>query len=549
MEKNSNYTKFLNVVKNSEITKLTQSLDLDQERWIEYSMRALPDTIRVNPIHKEHKWTISKIEDLGGKRIEWVGEKTLGYQMPWEKGNIDDIKTKKLLQSMHNSGRHTGQEAVSMIPAELINPFPNETIFDACAAPGSKTTQLAELSQDEAAIIANEPNKGRMNMLVTNRSRLGLKSIAITQHDARNFPRISKPGFDAILIDVPCSGTGTIRKNKKLWWKWKPSISESLHKLQLKISKRCSQLLKPGGRLIYSTCSIDPLENEIIVAEILEEYDWLELEKIDVGKVLPNLNYQKGIHDFSSIFENQRYKNFSIEESISQLENCIRIYPEQNNSGGFFIAMFKQVGDGENAVGLNEKEFWPIGNKPVDKNDHGAPIPLKKIRKNELENEWGELRGYDGKFWQRGRSIIETSRALSKSFYDPERYDSSGYKYPGKHWHPLKVRQVGRILFKDTNSHALRPKSELFRGVAIPPKKHIFKVKRQLIFTLLDNGIIPIEELEQDFKKERKGALILDVDWIEGRRLLPAWIGTSLRLLLDENEKFILQTQRNDYYE
>ena len=96
----------------------------NKERWIEYSMRALPDTIRVNPIHKEHKWTISKIEDLGGKRIEWVGEKTLGYQMPWEKGNIDDIKTKKLLQSMHNSGRHTGQEAVSMIPAELINPFP-----------------------------------------------------------------------------------------------------------------------------------------------------------------------------------------------------------------------------------------------------------------------------------------------------------------------------------------------------------------------------------------------------------------------------------------
>lgn len=548
MTEKSNYSEFLNIVKNSEITRLADNLNLDLDKWIEFSTMRLPETIRINPIHNEFNWTISKIKDLGGEKIQWVG-KTLGFQMPWSKGDIENVDTKKLFQSLHNSGRHTGQEAVSMIPAELINPKPNEKLLDSCAAPGSKATQLAELSQDQAAIIANEPNKGRMNMLVTNKSRLGLKSIAVTQHDARNFPRIAKPGFDAILMDVPCSGTGTIRKNKKLWWKWKPSVSESLHKLQLKISNRCSQLLKPGGRMIYSTCSIDPLENEIIVAKLLEKYDWLKLEKINVEKFLPGLKYTKGIDDFSSIFELDRFQNISIEESISQLENCIRITPSQNNSGGFFIAMFKHVGEGENAIGLKEKKGWPIGIKKANKNDHGAPIPLSQKRKRELDKEWGVWNDFNGKLWERGRSIIETSRTLAESFYDPERFDSSGYKYGGGHWHPLKVRQAGRIMFKDTNTQALRPKSELFRSGFIPPKKHIFKVNRQLIFTLLDYGVIPVEELNDDLKDERKGALILDVEWINGRRLLPAWIGTGLRLLVDENEKLILRTQKEDYYE
>ena len=92
-----------------------------------------------------------------------------------------------------------------------------------------------------------------------------------------------QPGFDSILVDVPCSGTGTIRKNKGLWWNWKPQVSKSLQKLQLRIVERCSSLLKPG-KMVYSTCSIDPLENEIIVTKLLEKFEWLELEKIMLMK-------------------------------------------------------------------------------------------------------------------------------------------------------------------------------------------------------------------------------------------------------------------------
>ena len=238
MQKNKSNYELIQVAKNSAITELVHKLDYDLDKWIEFSTKPLPETIRVNPIHQDCNWTISKLNDLCGKRIEWVGKKTSAFQMPWIKGGAEDSETKKLLQSMHNSGRHTRQEAVSMIPAELIDPKPGEKILDSCAAPGSKSTQIAELAKDDAAIIANEPNKGRMNMLVTNRSRLGLRSIAITQHDARNFPRVPQPGFDSILVDVPCSGTGTIRKNKGLWWNWKPQVSKSLHKLQLRIVER-----------------------------------------------------------------------------------------------------------------------------------------------------------------------------------------------------------------------------------------------------------------------------------------------------------------------
>ena len=540
---------FIETAKNSPITELANKLNYDLEKWIEFGTKPLPETIRVNPIHQEHNWTISKLEELGAVRIEWVGKKTLGFQMPWIKGGAEDLEIRKLLQSMHNSGRHTRQEAVSMIPAELINPLPGECILDSCAAPGSKSTQLAELSEDDAAIIANEPNKGRMNMLVTNRSRLGLRSLAITQHDARNFPRIPQPGFDAILADVPCSGTGTIRKNKGLWWNWKPAVSRSLHKLQLRITERCASLLKPGGRMVYSTCSIDPLENEVIVAKLLEKYEWLELENIDVEEKLPGAKYDYGIDDLESFIDEETFLNSPTEKSISQLKNCIRIKPSQNDSGGFFIAMFRQIGDSENAHALEHKENWPLGERDFPRDDHGAPIPLSAQRENELVSEWGEWNGFKGKLWQRGRTIIEASNALGESFFEPRRIDGLGQKLPGNHWHPLKVRQLGRVAFKDSNSQGLRPKAELLRGHFSFPQKHIIEIKKPLLFKLLDDGVIPIEELNDSFKNERSGAILLDIIWIDGRRLLPAWLGTGLRLLLDDNEKLILQTQRRELNE
>ena len=545
MQRNESNSDFIQVAKNSAITRLVDKLDYDLDKWIEFSTIPLPETIRVNPIHQDYKWTISKLNDLGGKRINWVGKNTLGFQMPWIKGGAEDPEIKKLLQSMHNSGRHTRQEAVSMIPAELINPKPGEKILDSCAAPGSKTTQIAELAKDDAAIIANEPNKGRMNMLVTNRSRLGLRSIAITQHDARNFPRVPQPGFDSILVDVPCSGTGTIRKNKGLWWNWKPNISKSLHKLQLKISERCASLLKPGGKMVYSTCSIDPLENEIIVTKLLEKYEWLELEKIDVNEKLPGLKYNSGIEDFEPFIEENTFINNPIEKSISQLKNCIRINPSQNNSGGFFIAVFRHIGEGENAYSLNYKDDWPIGKKVLE-NDHGSPKPLTEKRREVLEEEWGNWNGFKGTLWERGRTIIEASKTLGEYFFEPSRIDGAGLQLPGNHWHPLKVRQLGRVGFKDSNSQAIRPKAELLRGHFSYPEKHIFKVKQELLIRLLDENVIPIEELNEDFNNERKGSILLDINWINGRRLIPAWLGTGLRLLLDEHEKMILQNQRED---
>ena len=165
MQRNRNSEDLIQVAKKSPMTELAIKLNYDLDKWIEYSTTPLPETIRVNPIHQEHKWTMSKLEQFGAKRINWIGTQTLGFQMPWEKGGAEEKEVSKLLQSMHNTGRHTRQEAVSMIPSELINPLPGERILDSCAAPGSKATQLAELANDAAAIIANEPNKGRITRI------------------------------------------------------------------------------------------------------------------------------------------------------------------------------------------------------------------------------------------------------------------------------------------------------------------------------------------------------------------------------------------------
>ena len=121
-----------------------------------------------------------------------------------------------------------------------------------------------------------------------------------------------------------------------------------------------------------------------------------------------------------------------------------------------------------------------------------------------------------------------------------------GYQLPGNHWHPLKVRQLGRVGFKDSNSQSIRPKAELLRGQFSFPEKHIFKIEKEVLIRLLDENVIPVEELDEVFNNERSGSILLDINWITGRRLLPAWLGTGLRLLLDENEKFVLQNQRDD---
>ena len=219
----------------------------------------------------------------------------LGYQLSVDKRTL---RRNKSLEPLHawlkiqtDCGHITRQETVSMIPPVVLNVKEGMSVLDMCAAPGSKTCQLLEIVgglpavavdgqslEPSGYVVANDADPKRAYMLVTQLRRMNNPSVFVTSCDGQFFPILEskvvkgtdKEGmFDRVLCDVPCSGDGTIRKNPGIWKHWNHLGSLALHPLQLSIALRSVRLTKVGGYCVYSTCSMNPMENESVVAELL----------------------------------------------------------------------------------------------------------------------------------------------------------------------------------------------------------------------------------------------------------------------------------------
>ncbi|XP_051872485.1 RNA cytosine C(5)-methyltransferase NSUN2 [Pristis pectinata] len=287
-------------------------------------------------------------------------------------------KFHQFLISETESGNISRQEAVSMIPPLLLDIKPHHKILDMCAAPGSKTAQLIEMLHSdmsvafpEGFVIANDADNKRCYLLVHQSKRLHSPCIMVVNHDASNIPRLQMVDadgqrdilfYDRILCDVPCSGDATLRKNIDVWRKWTTSNSLQLHSLQQRIAIRGVEQLTVGGRMVYSTCSLNPVENEAVIAAILEKSEGT-LELIDVSSELPGLKRMPGLTtwkvmtreghwyaEWSDVPENKhtqiRPTMFPIKDpqklKIMNLERCIRILPHHQNTGGFFVAVLEK---------------------------------------------------------------------------------------------------------------------------------------------------------------------------------------------------------------
>ncbi|KAJ2888228.1 tRNA (cytosine-5-)-methyltransferase ncl1, partial [Coemansia aciculifera] len=225
------------------------------------------------------------------------------------------LKKSKELSKFHSFlvtetevGNISRQEAVSMVPPLFLDVQPSHYVLDMCAAPGSKTAQLIEALHASAdagtppagLVVANDADYKRACLLVHQTNRLNSPNVIITNHSGERFPNIYRDGkreivqFDRILCDVPCSGDGTTRKNVRVWEKWRPDDAHSLNPIQVKILQRAAFLLKTGGRLVYSTCSLNPIENEAVVAHVLDQFDGA-LKLVDVSAHLPALKRRPGL--------------------------------------------------------------------------------------------------------------------------------------------------------------------------------------------------------------------------------------------------------------
>ena len=187
----------------SELAKLVAELRPGElDAWLDAATPRLPETVRVNPCRSDVEWTQSLLEEMGATPIEWFNQKGGAYTMPWEKARCENEAFMENLRALHTSGRITRQEAASMMPVQALDVQPGHRVLDLCAAPGSKTTQIAEALNGLGLVVANEPNPGRANNLVSNVQRSGHLNIVVVREDGRNFPRGAEPGFDRILVDA-----------------------------------------------------------------------------------------------------------------------------------------------------------------------------------------------------------------------------------------------------------------------------------------------------------------------------------------------------------
>ena len=194
----------------------------------------------------------------------------------------------KLPKSWLDRGWAYAQDPSTLTAVELLDPKPGETVLDACAAPGGKTLAMANRMENEGKISATDSSVRRLERLEANLKRLGVSNATLHQHDwLAESPADADNQFDAILLDVPCSNTGVIRRRIDVPWRLKRAHFDELAKTQLRLLTNVSRHLRPGGRLVYSTCSIDRQENEDVVQAFLAENSASGFECREERRILP----------------------------------------------------------------------------------------------------------------------------------------------------------------------------------------------------------------------------------------------------------------------
>lgn len=291
------------------------------EKFMETSLTFLRRSIRVNTLKtsvKEMKQALS--DDWKLTQIPWCNE---GFWLEHNTGRRDIGNLPE-----HSLGYIYIQEAASMIPPLALgikdSRNENNIVLDMAASPGSKTTQIGMYMKNKGLLIANDYKPDRMKPLSINVQRCGLTNCIVTLMQGQWF-KTSEIEFDYVLADVPCSGTGTIRKSFKTLRIWNPGVVKRLAITQKQMIKTGFEILKENGTLVYSTCSQEPEENEAVIDYLLSEFSNAKVEKIklDIKRSDPILEFQ-----------GKKYND--------EIKKTLRIYPQDNDTEGFFVAKIKK---------------------------------------------------------------------------------------------------------------------------------------------------------------------------------------------------------------
>jgi 16S rRNA (cytosine967-C5)-methyltransferase len=171
------------------------------------------------------------------------------------------------------------QDEASQLVAHVLGAREGERVLDACSAPGSKTTHAAALASDRALIVAGDLYEHRLRTVSETCARLGVRSVQAVALDAERALPFADGAFDRVLVDAPCTGTGTLRHNPEIRWRLAPENIGELAEVQSRILHEAARVLRPGGRLVYSTCSVEREENEEVITRFLDAHaDFTQLK-------------------------------------------------------------------------------------------------------------------------------------------------------------------------------------------------------------------------------------------------------------------------------
>lgn len=288
----------------------------DWDEFKKYSLSFLRRSIRVNTVLGTVKEVTASIsaKDWNLTPIPWCKD---GF---W----IDHLERRDVGNLFeYHVGKIYVQEAASMIPPLVLDPQPDDVVLDMCASPGSKTTQIGMMMRNKGIIVANDYKGQRLQSLGINVQRSGLTNTVVTLMHGKRFYGLQ---FDKILVDAPCSGTGTIRKSLKTVVIWNAGMITKLARQQKELIVTAFENLKPGGIMVYSTCSLEPEEDEGVVDHLLKTFP--------TAKLLPaKLN---GLKTSPPVME------FAGVKYDPQLKHVLRIWPQDNDTEGFFVAKIKK---------------------------------------------------------------------------------------------------------------------------------------------------------------------------------------------------------------
>lgn len=261
--------------------------------------------------------------------------------VPWaEGGYYYEKEDQPGKHPLHEAGAYYIQEPSAMAPAPLLALQPGERVLDLCAAPGGKSTQLAACLKGRGLLVCNEIHPARARILSENIERMGVKNACVTNEAPETLSKLFPGYFDAILVDAPCSGEGMFRKNEEACAEWSPENVERCAHRQDEILEQAAEMLRSGGRMVYSTCTFAPLENEGSVSRFLKRHPEFSIVPVNQER------FCQGAQKATACQGRPQW----IENPVSGLEGTLRLWPHHVKGEGHFAALLKKAGELEEGL-------------------------------------------------------------------------------------------------------------------------------------------------------------------------------------------------------